>query len=63
MAPTLDILLSFMRTFLLEGKTSFLIASLMEDRIASVTMLNLSDDAVEDKGQQQHMTIVIAHFR
>jgi len=63
MAPTLDISLSFMRTFLLEGKTSFLIASLMEDRIASVTMLNLSDDAVEDKGQHQHMTIVIAHFR
>jgi len=63
MAPTLDISLSFMRTFLLEGKTSFLIASLIEDRIASVTMLNLSDDAVEDKGQQQHMTIVIAHFR
>ena len=63
MAPTLDISLNFMRTFLLEGKTSFLIASLMEDRIASVTMLNLSDDAVEDKGQHQHMTIVIAHFR
>jgi hypothetical protein len=63
MAPTLDISLRFMRTFLLEGKTSFLIASLMEDRIASVTMLDLRDDAVEDKGQHQHMTIVIAHFR
>lgn len=54
--------LSFMRTFLLEGKTSFLIASLMEDRIASVTVVNASNDAIEDRGQHQRTTIVIAHF-
>jgi hypothetical protein len=34
----------------------------MEDRIASVTVINASNDAIEDRGQHQRTTIVIAHF-
>ena len=62
MAPPLDYVEALWKPLYWKAKRLFLIASLMEDRIASVTVINASNDAIEDRGQHQRTTIVIAHF-
>ena len=62
MVPTLDYVAKLYENLYWKAKRLFLIASLMEDRIASVTVINASNDAIEDRGQHQRTTIVIAHF-